>query len=166
MNRAPAPRLEVEALTRASFSGFGEVIEPASARHVFTINEGSAQRFHDLCRIDTGSNDGRTLVSLFEAEPRPLPFEVRMLERHPLGSQAFIPLDPGLRYLVVVAESPESRPRVFLARHGQGINLARGTWHHPLLALDQRSDFLVIDRGGEGVNCDEAVLPQPWQLSL
>jgi ureidoglycolate lyase len=87
-----------------------------------------------------------------------------MLERHPLGSQAFVPLDPATRYVVVVSESPEAMPRAFLARAGQGVNLARGTWHHPLIALDRRCDFLVLDRGGAGHNCDEAMLPQAMSL--
>lgn len=166
MSDASPATLAVEALSGAAFAPFGEVIEAASARRVYGINDGTAQRFHDLCRIDTASGGGRTLVSLFRAESRALPIRVTMLERHPLGSQAFVPLDPALRYLVVVAGSPDATPRAFLATHGQGINLQRGTWHHPLLALDRRSDFLVIDRGGDGDNCDEVTLPTAWLLSL
>jgi ureidoglycolate lyase len=160
------PALPVEALSAAAFAPFGEVIEPAGAKQVYAINEGTAQRFHDLAALDCAHEGGRAIVSVFRAAPRELPFAVTMLERHPLGSQAFVPLDPATRYLVVVAESPLHAPRAFLAQQGQGVNLARGTWHHPLLALERRSDFLVLDRAGPGANCDEVVLAQAWRLAL
>lgn len=156
--------LAVEPLDAAAFAPFGEVIEPAAAKQVCAINEGSAQRYHDLATLDCDTQDGRVVVSLFRAAPRTLPFAVRMLERHPLGSQAFVPLDPATRYLVVVATDPAAAPRAFLADRGRGINLRRGTWHHPLLALDATCDFLVLDREGPGVNCEEAALPRVWRL--
>ena len=157
--------LAVEPLDAAAFAPFGEVIEAAAAKQVFSINEGTAQRFHDLARLDCGHEDGRVIVSLFRATPRTLPFAVRMLERHPLGSQAFVPLDPATRYLVVVAASPQDPPRAFHAAGGRGINLHRGTWHHPLIALEATRDFLVLDRGGPGANCDEVVLSSSWTLA-
>jgi ureidoglycolate lyase len=89
-----------------------------------------------------------------------------MLERHLLGSQAFVPLNDK-PYLVVVAPAGEldaQRIRAFVTSGWQGVNYAKGVWHHPLLALDRVSDFLVVDRGGEGRNCDEQMLPQPWRL--
>ncbi|HPA01626.1 MAG TPA: ureidoglycolate lyase, partial [Chiayiivirga sp.] len=85
--------------------------------------------------------------------------------RHPLGSQAFVPLH-ARPWLVVVAASPEAAPRAFLARDGAGVNFRRGTWHHPLLALEATGDFLVVDRIGPGDNCEEAALAQPWLLAL
>jgi ureidoglycolate lyase len=150
--------LQVEPLTAVAFAPFGDVIAPASAKRVYAVNEGTAQRFHDLAEVDTASDGGRTLVSIFRAQPRSLPFHIHMLERHPLGSQAFIPL-LGHPYLIAVSESPQHRPRVFLAEHGEGVNYRPGTWHHPLIALNATSDFLVVDRGGGGHNCDEAELP-------
>lgn len=152
--------LRVEALTAEAFAAFGDVIEAAAARDTYAVNEGTAQRFHDLARVDTDAEGGRTLISIFRAQARSLPFAIRMLERHPLGSQAFIPLQ-GQRYLVVVAQTPEALPRVFLADAGQGINYHRGSWHHPLIALDSAGDFLVVDRGGPGHNCDEVSLSAP-----
>ena len=146
--------LAIEPLAPASFAPFGDVIEPAAARQVFTINEGTATRYHDLARIDCGAQGGRPIVSIFRAMPRELPFEVTMLERHPLGSQAFVPLGTA-PYLVVVGSGREQAPRAFLAREGQGVNFHRGTWHHPLFALQWVSDFLVIDRDGAGDNCEE-----------
>ena len=85
-----------------------------------------------------------------------------MLERHPRGSQAFVPLSDA-PYLVVVADDPSTPPRCFLAR-GQGVNFRAGTWHHPLLALERTSDFLVVDREGDDDNCDEASLAEAWMI--
>ena len=153
-------RLVPQPLERAAFAPFGEVIEASDAVRHFTINAGSTERYHDLANIQPGA-DGRAIVSIFRGQPRPLPFRVEMMERHPLGSQAFVPLS-GRPYLVVVAPaSPAPKVeelRVFLARGDQGVNYAPGVWHHPLLALDEVSDFLVIDRSGPGDNCDEIEL--------
>lgn len=164
--RTPMPRLAIEPLTASAFAPFGDLITPESAAKRYPINQGSSMRYHDLARVDTDSEGGRTLVSIFRAEPRTLPFTVRMLERHPLGSQAFVPLDPATQYLVVVAESEHTAPRAFLLKGGVGVNFARGVWHHPLIALDRTSDFLVIDRGGPGTNCDEIELDLTWTLDL
>ena len=157
------PILHVEALTREAFAPFGDVIAPEHAKQRYPINEGTAMRFHDLARIDCTAQGGRTLLSLFRAQPRSLPFDVRMLERHPLGTQAFVPLS-ATPYLVVVGTGPEAAPRAFLATQGQGVNFRSGTWHHPLFALERESDFLVVDRGGPGDNCDEVQLAQPWRI--
>ena len=156
----PRP-LAIEPLTAAAFAEFGDVIDAGSAGHGHAINSGSAERLHDLMAIQV--QDGRPIVSVVRAAARPLPFIVAMLERHPLGSQAWIPLDPRLRFLVVVASDPEATPRAFLAHGGQGINYRPGTWHHPLIALDPGS-WLVIDREGPGSNCDECALPTRWRI--
>lgn len=156
--------LPIEPLTREAFAPFGDVIEAASAARTYAINAGTTTRFHDLASIDTEREGGRPLLSLFRAQPRELPFAVTMLERHPLGSQAFVPVSKQ-PYLVVVAEAPDAVPRAFLARDGQGVNYRAGTWHHPLLALGEVSDFLVIDRGGPGNNCDEVVLATAYEIA-
>lgn len=155
--------LPVRPLTAEAFEPFGEVIEASDAVHHYSINDGNTERYHNLARLDPGPG-GRAILSIFRGKPRSLPFEVRMMERHPLGSQAFVPLSDR-PYLVAVAPASEAYPGVesicvFLARGDQGINYARGVWHHPLLALEAVSDFLVIDRQGEGPNCDEVVLAQ------
>lgn len=160
-----AQRLTIEPLTAEAFRPFGEVIEAGgSARH-FTINQGFAERYHDLVHIDTAGEGGHTVVSIFKALPRTFPMAITTMERHPLGSQAFVALAP-MPFLVVVAP-PGAAPgpqdlRCFLAQAGQGVNYARGTWHHPLIALDTPCDFLVIDRGGpaEQGNCDEVALDE------
>lgn len=159
----PLQALAVEALTREAFAPFGDVIEPASAAEVYAINAGTATRYHDMAAIDTTREGGRPILSLFRAAPRDFPFAITLLERHPLGSQAFVPLAPR-PYLVVVATNPSALPRAFLACDGQGVNYRAGTWHHPLLALEAVSDFLVIDRAGPGTNCDEVVLEPSYRI--
>lgn len=159
-------RLPVEALTRAAFAPYGEVIEADEGATTVAINAGTAQRFDALAEVDVAHAGGRAVISRVRAQPRALPFIVRMLERHPLGSQAFVPLDPAQRYLVVVADAVDATPRAFLASRGQGVNYRRGTWHHPLLALDRASDFLVVDRAGPGANCEEVQLTQAWVLDF
>ncbi|WP_035059698.1 ureidoglycolate lyase [Andreprevotia chitinilytica] len=158
-----APRiLQAEPLTRDAFAPFGDVIEASDAVRHFPINGGNTERYHDLMRIDLDPG-GHAIVSIFRGQPRALPFTIGMMERHPKGSQAFMPLS-GRAYLVAVARPGETVTaddiRLFLAQGSQGVNYAAGTWHHPLLALDEVSDFLVIDRAGPGGNCDEVVLDE------
>ena len=158
--------LTIEPLTREAFAPFGDVIELDGARQI-PINLGTTIRFHDLARIDVEEAGGRPLVNLFRGQPRVLPFEVTMLERHPLGSQAFVPLTDK-PYLVVVAPAGRLEPdavRAFVTHGWQGVNYAKGVWHHPLIALDAVSDFIVVDRGGEGRNCDEQTLPESLWLT-
>ena len=161
------PVLRPEPLTREAFAPFGEVIEASDAVSHFTINGGNTERYHDLADIDAGP-DGRVIVSIFRGQPRSLPFVVEMMERHPLGTQAFVPLN-GRPYLVVVAPAGPAPTvadlRLFVARGDQGVNYGRGVWHHPLLALDTISDFLVMDRSGSAPNCDEVTLDLPGLIS-
>ena len=147
--------IEPEPLCREAFAPFGDVIDAASHPRRFEINDGFTTRVHDLFEPEVLGEDGRLLVSFFLGRPRPL--EAAMLERHPLGSQAFIPIDPH-DWWVVVASTPDvAGVRVFRARGSEGVNYRAGTWHHPLL-VDRPQRFLVIDRGGEGDNLEEAAL--------
>lgn len=160
--------LKPEPLTRAAFAPFGDVIEMRGAEH-YPINEGTAERFHDLAAVDVAEAGGRALISIFRGQPRDLPLAIRMMERHPLGSQAFIPLgtNPWLTVVAPAGDPPNpSDLRAFLAAAGQGVNYHRGAWHHPLIALESASDFLVIDRGGPGANCDEHLLDGGEEILL
>ena len=148
--------LEILPLTGEGFAPFGEVVE-SEGRAQRPINAGTALRFDDLAMVDVATAGGRPLISLCRAQPIPLPLQLRLMERHPLSSQAFIPLS-STPFLVVVAPAGEldlGRLRAFRSNGRQGINYRRGTWHHPLLALERVSEFLIVDRGGEGANCDE-----------
>jgi len=144
-------------LSAAAFAPFGDVI--AMADHEATwINEGTSQRYNDLAEVDVQEAGGRPLISIFHALPRPLPLPIEVMERHPLSSQAFYPLERRA-FLVVVAEeglAPLARGlHAFLSSGDQGVNYRRNTWHHALIAIGQPCDFLVIDRGGPETNCEE-----------
>lgn len=159
--------LPIQPLTRESFAPFGDVIELDGATH-FPINLGTTERYHDLANVDTAAEGGRTLISVFRGQARELPLAITMMERHPLGSQAFLPLSTR-PYLIVVAERGELHPdslRAFITCGWQGVNYARDVWHHPLLALEESSDFIVIDRGGDGLNLIEQDLAEPRLLVL
>ncbi|HRO59137.1 MAG TPA: ureidoglycolate lyase [Burkholderiaceae bacterium] len=162
----PSILLKVRPLTREGFAPFGETIQAGDPEQRLVINEGTAERYHALANIDPGPQ-GRTIVSIFRSQPRELPLLIVTMERHPLASQAFMPLS-GRRWLVVVAPAgapPAAEDLVaFVASGEQGVNYAPGVWHHPLIALDAASDFLVIDRSGPGDNCDETVLPRPARI--
>jgi ureidoglycolate lyase len=160
-------KLKIQPLTRAAFAPYGDVIETDGAAH-YPINEGTAERFHDLAEIDVESDGGRPLINIFVGRPRPKPVIVRMMERHPLGTQLFVPLQ-DMDYLIVVAAGEIPLPqtlRGFRAKGSQGVNYHRNIWHHPLLVLDQECRFLVVDRGGKGVNLEEAQLSEPVLLDL
>lgn len=149
--------LVIEPLSKTAFAPFGDVIETAGSDH-FLINNGSTQRFHRLAQVQTGRADDQAIISIFRAQALSMPLTVRMLERHPLGSQAFVPLK-GKAFLIVVAP-PADAPaaaevRAFVTNGLQGINYHKGVWHHPILTLEAEDDFLVVDRSGEGPNCDE-----------
>lgn len=145
-----------QALTAGAFAEFGDVVEARGDSGL--INSGTTRQFGDLAGIDVAGEGGRACVSIYRATPYPLPLAIRMLERHPLGSQLFMPLS-GERFLVVVAPPavvPErAAVRAFVTDGHQGVNYRRGTWHHPLIALAGTGEFLVIDRAGPGSNCDE-----------
>jgi len=143
-------------LTRENFMAFGDVIEVNESNKHFTINDGFTERYHDLATVDVTENNGKTLVNIFRASPLPQPITIKMMERHPLSSQAFMPLGQQ-PYLVVVAPAGDFNAKqieVFIATANQGVNYHKGTWHHYCLALNEVSDFLVVDRGGDGDNCD------------
>ncbi|QDD88669.1 ureidoglycolate lyase [Pseudomonas oryzihabitans] len=150
-------QLVIEPLTAEGFAPFGDVIE-TEGRDWFPINNGSTQRFHALARVETGPADGAAIISIFRARRLEYPLTIAMLERHPHGSQAFVPLR-GEPFLVVVAP-PAPQPdaqaiRVFRTDGRQGINYHAGVWHHPVLALRDEDEFLIVDRHGELPNCDE-----------
>ncbi len=149
--------LAVLPLTRQAFARFGEVIEIDGAEH-FSINRGSAERYFNLANVDVGDENGWPLISIVRGQPFSPPVEIILLERHPLGSQIFMPLN-NRPFLVVVAEADENgmpiEPEAFVARGDQGINFAKNTWHGPLIALEAQSDFFVVDRQGPGNNLEE-----------
>ncbi|MHA7887961.1 MULTISPECIES: ureidoglycolate lyase [Roseicyclus] len=153
----------IEPLTAAAFAPFGELLETEGAPDKL-INQGLCGRWHDRARLEFG--DGRAGISLFRSETRALPYALEMVERHPLGSQAFLPMsyDP---FLVIVAPDEDGtpgRPRAFRSTAGQGINIARNTWHGVLTPLHAPGLFAVVDRIGEGANLEEHWFDTPWTV--
>jgi ureidoglycolate lyase len=151
--------LTPEPLTAAVFAPFGRVIEASDAAVKLDINQGHAVRYDRLAEVDVAEGGGTGAISLFRAQPLAEPV-LKVFERHPLGSQSFVPLG-GRPYLVAVAPAGAFDPaavRVFRAEGHQGVHYAKGTWHHFLLVLDADSDFLVVDRAGPGDNCEEVAL--------
>ncbi len=157
--------LEVQPLTADAFAPFGEVVEadPSTMR---LINGGTTERFHALFSPEIAGEGARVIVNIFRGQPRAFPYDIGMMERHPLGSQSFSPLS-GRPFLVAV--SPDEggrpgRPQVFLARPDQGVNYRRNVWHHPLMAVGEVSDFLVVDRVGPGNNLEEHFFDSPFTI--
>ncbi len=150
-------------LTLEAFAPFGEVIAADGAPDRM-INQGLCGRYHD--RATLTATGGRFGLSLFDAEPRSLPDHLDMVERHPLGSQAFIPM-ANASFLVTVAPDTDAgpgAPRAFLTAPGQAINLFANVWHGVLTPLSAPGLFAVIDRIGEGQNLEEHWFDEPFTI--
>ncbi len=148
--------IKVEPLTADVFEPFGEILEAVGDPDM-VINQGLSGRYHDLARIDVAGDGARAGISLFRSEKRTLPYQLDLVERHPLGSQAFLPMtmEP---FLVIVCPDEDGRPgkpRAFRTRPGQGVNYLRNTWHGVLTPLSDPGLFAVIDRIGNGSNLEE-----------
>lgn len=150
----PAP------LTAEAFAPFGDVLD-ATGEHRL-INAGLCRRHHDRARLDFGP-DARAGISVFLAEPRALPYTFDLIERHPKGSQAFLPMTEH-PFLIIVADGPQATPRAFLTNGAQGINLHRGTWHGVLTPLAAPGLFAVVDRIGTTPNLEEYRYTEPWTV--
>lgn len=158
--------LKAEPLTSEAFASFGDVIDSRTSEW-FPINAGRTRRHHDLATVETLGEGAQTLISLFVTQPVEMPLTLDFLERHPLGSQAFMPLHEE-RFLVVVAPQGDvidpSEVRVFVTDGRQGVNYRPGTWHAIQSVLEREGEFLVVDRGGPGNNCE--VYPLAVRVSL
>lgn len=151
-------KIIIEPMSADAFAPFGDLLE-AKGMPDKIINQGLCGRFHDRARMDF--SDGRAGISIFHAEKRDLPLKLDLVERHPDGSQAFVPMSHQ-PFLVVVAEDQNGIPqniRAFLTEAGQVINIHRGVWHGVLTPLYDPGLFAVIDRIGEGPNLEEYWLP-------
>jgi ureidoglycolate lyase len=145
-------------LTPEAFAPFGEVIEVAGQTSHILINEGLCKRFNNLASFDV--LDGEVGLSLFQAELRPLPHIFDLVERHPLGSQCFIPMGSS-SYLVIVAPDAGGSPgplQAFTAAPHQIVNIGRNIWHGVLAPISGSGLFAVMDRIGGGVNLQEHTL--------
>jgi ureidoglycolate lyase len=155
--------LIIEPLTHAAFAPFGDVLDVTGSPDKM-INQGMCGRYHDRASLDFA--DGTAGISLFKAEARSFPIILDMMERHPEGSQAFIPMsmDP---FVVVVASDDNGQPgqpRAFVTAAGQGVNYHRNTWHGVLTPLHEPGMFTVVDRIGEGPNLEEHWFETPFTI--
>lgn len=152
-------KLEVLPLNQHTFSAYGDVIE-TDKRDFFHINDGLVERYHDLANVEVLEQD-RTLISINRAQPAAMPIVVHELERHPLGTQAFMPMN-GEAFVVIVALGEDkldlSTLKAFITNGQQGVNYHRNVWHHPLFAWQTVTNFLTVDRGGSD-NCDVESIP-------
>lgn len=158
--------ITAEPLSADAFAPFGDVLEVRGAPDR-VINRGLCGRWHDVARLDFGPG-GRAGISMFLAEARTLPYRLDLLERHPEGSQAFLPMH-GQDWLVIVAPDESGRPgtpRAFMAGGDQGVNFHRGTWHGVLTPLHDPGLFAVVDRIGEGANLEEYTLDPPMMVEI
>lgn len=155
--------IKIEPLTAAAFAPYGDVMAASGAPDKM-INQGKCGRFHDLATLDF--TDGKAGISIFQGQTETLPLTLELVERHPQGSQAFVPMsaDP---FLVVVAADDNgtpTQPHAFLTEPGQAINFHRNTWHGVLIPLSEPGIFAVIDRIGEGANLEEHWFDQPYTI--
>lgn len=148
MNITPRP------LTTADFAPYGDVIELGDEPS-FMINNDMCGRHHDLAKLDFG--EGSASIGLADAQPYTLPLDVQMMERHPLGSQTFVPLT-SRPFLVLVAHDDNGQPanpQAFMSNGKQGVNYHRNVWHGVLCPIGQAQVFMIVDRVGEGNNLEE-----------
>ena len=155
--------IKAKPITADSFAAYGDILD-AEGEADRIINQGNCGRYHDRALMDF--SDGRAGISIFKAKARALPYTLDMMERHPLGSQAFVPMsDAG--FLVIVAADDNgvpSTPEAFLTAPGQGINIHRNVWHGVLTPLSEPGLFAVIDRIGNGANLEEHWFDVPFTV--
>ena len=140
-------------ITRDNFAQYGDLISSNDVEAI-DINNGYAKRFDNLAKISTSKNDGKTIISIFSALKRNFPMEIDMMEKHPLGSQAFMPMKETtfLCFVAPLGDFPDvNKMQSFIVPPKTGINYKPGTWHFPLISTENTS-FLVVDRKGSGEN--------------
>ena len=163
-----ADALTIQPLTSTGFAPYGDVVE-FEGHESFPINKGMADRYHALAEVELGGAQARAIISLVDSRKFEMPRQVDHLEYHPLGSQAFLPLDASPFIVVVCAAGSEPDPsnlQAFVTNGQQGINYHLGTWHHVLLTPYAAMRFICVDRTGPGDNCIDFFIPESDQLRL
>ena len=161
-------KLVIQPLSSAGFAAFGDVIE-FEGHDSFPINKGMADRYHALAEIELAGEQAHAIISLVDSRKFELPRKVDHLEHHPLGSQAFLPLDasPFIVAVCPAGNAPElDKLQAFVTNGRQGINYRLGTWHHVLLTPYAAMRFICVDRSGPGDNCIDFFIPESEQCLL
>lgn len=163
-----AREISPQPMSAENFAPYGEVIQAAAATRA-AMNDARFERFHGLAQIDVTDNKGRASISIARCRiATTFPHAVRTVERHPHGSQAFIPLS-GFPFIVVVAAASDSVDpgafRAFVTDGTQGVNYRKGIWHMPMIGMQAGQEFLIVDRQPASDNCDEVTLDEPLLLT-
>lgn len=155
--------LRTEPLSAEAIAPYGDLLDDSGTPNKL-INQGKCGRYHDKARLDF--SDGRAGISIFKGEKETLPYSLQMMERHPDGSQAFVPMsaDPFLVVVAADVDGVPTNPRAFLTAPGQSVNFHRGTWHGVLAPLSEPGLFAVVDRIGEGSNLEEHWFDTPFTI--
>lgn len=157
--------LTFQPLNPQIFAPYGDIVSPEMGEKI-TVNDGMATRFRDLANVELNGDNTRTLISIFRSEPFELPIKISMLERHPLGSQLFCPLC-ARPWAVIVADDDHGKPtnlKAFRLDGKTGINFKPNIWHHTLICFEETSEFITVDRDGDGNNLEEYYLDEPMML--
>ncbi len=140
-------------ITKENFSKYGDVISTKDIKPI-EINNGYAKRYDGIANLNTSKDNGVTTISIFSALKRNFPMKIDMMEKHPLGSQAFIPMKETtfLAFVAPNGDKPDlNKIEAFIIPPGIGVNYKPGTWHFPLISTEDMN-FLVVDRKGPGDN--------------
>lgn len=161
-------RITALPLTREAFAPFGQVLDADNWPNHYPINAGRCERFHDIATVEAAGTDARVILSIFKGSHYDLPLKLTMVERHPYGSQAFMPLSPRPFLVIVAPDTPSGpgEPQAFITSPGQGVNYPKGLWHGVLTPIGQPQDFLVVDRAGVENNLEEFHYPEPYTIDL
>jgi ureidoglycolate lyase len=145
--------IKPKVINKENFKKFGDMITTDDIKPL-EINDGYAKRYDGIANLDTKKDNGESIISIFSALKRSFPMKVDMMEKHPLGSQAFIPMKETTFLAFVAPEGVEpdlDKVEAFIVPKGVGVNYNAGIWHFPLIATEDM-DFLVVDRQGKGDN--------------
>lgn len=151
--------IKAEPLTKEAFSPYGDVIEIDGAKH-FGMNEDGLERYYDLANVDVDYDaGGKVVLSITTCNKQEsMPYQMYCIERHPRGSQAFIPMNSSSPLIIAVTEPSDTvdlnNIKAFVSNGKQGVNYNKNVWHMPAICLDADQQFMIIDRGGKGDNCD------------
>ena len=140
-------------ISKENFKKFGDMITTSGIKPL-EINDGYAKRFDGIANLNTKKDNGESTISIFSALKRSFPMKVDMMEKHPLGSQAFIPMKETVFLAFVAPEGDEpdlNKIESFIIPNGIGVNYNAGVQHFPLIATEDMN-FLVVDRLGDGDN--------------
>ena len=148
-------KISIEQLDINIFSKFGDIIQKKNALELRSINQGTTTRHHNISKLSLESKNGNSAISIFSGSPRDLPIEIKIMEKHPIASQSFLPIQ-NYDWLIVVCEEKNELPnlstlRCFQVDGDTGITYNKNIWHHPLL-VKKKQDFWVIDRINEQEN--------------